>query len=661
MSLRDVRAPGGGLLKIAIAAGAVVTIGGYQSRVVDQLYRLPIMARMKDPAMYAADPFVRAFDTFNPHWGYGQTLIAMESLVGESAALFGLYLATLGLTVASLWRIRRWLVPDLPAWSDWLLVVLFALCRAGNIGTNHLWEDHLLDRQIGYALLWFALAEWIGGERRRAWSIPLAIGATAFIHPGLGVLAAALWTGVFGAGAILGQTKWRDCARFGLTLTVSMLPWAFVYLPQSKALLAGADPDLFWSLATELQGPQHMRPVHWRASQWWAAGAILAAGAIGFSMCRERFDRASAWRAGLWAGLILAGLLLATVLIEGGHVLGVALAQPFRLATPVRGLCLIGLTPYLVRLIQNGGVLGAARAGALVLCLRGDRAFTAALCAEFGLIVIDTATTRLANVRLRTNVRLAAWAIAVLFASWWLVRKDTADGETLLLAGNGAGAAASLLVRRWNARRAWKIAWPEAGISRSRAWRICGYAWALPIAAAIAGWADPMGESRVCQALAARWRIHDIPVSDSERLALAARSILPNDTLVLAPPRDKSFRHWSRRSVVVNVAGSPYQAKALAAWAERLRIVAGEPCDLPDFARKWPENRVPWETHYEKASAESLDAWARRFGASAIVTRRDLPTGRSMESLGWKSAARAGELTLWVPRSDKLAGALRER
>lgn len=653
MSLRDVRSPGGGLLRLAIAAGAVVTIGGYQSRVVDQLYRLPIMARMKDPALYVADPFVRAFDTFNPHWGYGQLLIGLGSLTGESAALFGLYLATLGLTLASLWRIRRGLLPDLPEWSDWLLVVLFALCRAGNIGTNHLWEDHLLDRQIGYALLWFALADWITCQRRRDWSIPLAIGATAFVHPGLGVLAAALWTGVFAAGLILGQSSWRDCARFGLTLSVSMLPWAMVYLPQSKALLAGADPDLFWSLATELQGPQHMRPVHWRASQWWAAGAILAGGAIGLTMCRDRFDRASARRAGLWAGLILAGLMLATVLIEGGHVLGVALAQPFRLSTPLRGLCLIGLTPYLVRLIQTGGVLGAARAGALVLCLRGDRAFTAALCAELGLIVIDAATASLAKTRLRTNVRLAAWSIAVIVASWWLVRKDTADGETLLLAGNGAGAATALLIRRWNGRRSWKIAWPEAGISRSRAWRICGYAWALPLAAAMAGWVDPVGESGVCRALAARWRIHEIAVSDSERLALAARSILPNDALVLAPPRDKSFRHWSRRSVVVNVAGSPYQATALAAWAERLRIVAGEPCALPEFARNWPENRVPWETHYEKASAETLDAWARRFGASAIVTRGRSEIPESLESMGWSRVDQSREYSLWTRKSGQ--------
>ncbi|MBI1323936.1 hypothetical protein GC170_12235 [bacterium] len=648
-------------LRLATAVGAVVTLGGYQSRVVDQCYRLPIVARMNDQALYTADSFVRAFDTFNPHWGYGWLLNSLSAIIGLSAALFGLYVATLALTLASLWRIRRAFAPALPPWSDWLVVAVFVLCRAGNIGTNHLWEDHLLDRQIGYALLWFALAEWLGGERRRAWSIPLAIGLTAIAHPGLGVLAAALWAGVFIAGLAIGETHKRETIRFIVILALAMVPWAVAYLPQSKVLAEGVDPAFFWSLATELQGPQHMRPVHWRESQWWAAFAILAAGLCGLALNRREFDRAAVIRASLWAVPIVFGLALATVLVEIAHSLPVAMAQPFRLATPLRGLCLILLIPHLTGLIRFGGVTGAARAGALILCLRGDRSFEAAVAVELALIGSSWIFCQFTNLERKPGYDLAALAIAGILASWWLIRNDTADGEVLLIGGYLTGAAFALIVPRIGPRIEMRFSSGPTGDRNARAWRICAYAWAIPLASAIAGTADPAGDSSICRTLAGRWRIQEIPTSDVERLAVAAREILPADALVLAPPRDKAFRHWSRRSVVVNVAGSPYQAKALADWAERLRIVAGEPADLADFARHWPENRVAWETHYEKAPATQLDAWATRFGATAIVTRDTLAEEDSLRSRGWGIAARQGSWSLWSTRSEVMARSGRTR
>lgn len=648
-------------LRLATAVGAVVTLGGYQSRVVDQCYRLPIVARMNDQALYAADPFVLAFDTFNPHWGYGWLLNSLSAVTGLSAALFGLYAATLALTLASLWRIRRALAPALPPWSDWLVVAVFVLCRAGNIGTNHLWEDHLLDRQIGYALLWFALAEWLAGELRRAWSIPLAIGLTAIVHPGLGVLAAALWAGVFIAGLAVGETHKRATIQFIVTLAFAMAPWAVAYLPQSKVLAEGVDPALFWSLATELQGPQHMRPVHWRESQWWAAFAILAAGLGGLAAARRDFDRAAVIRASLWAVPIVLGLALTTVLVEIAHSLPVAMAQPFRLATPLRGLCLILLIPYLTGLIRSGGVAGAARAGALILCLRGDRAFEAAVAVELVLIGSSWIFRQFTNLERKPGYDLATLAIAGILASWWLIRRDTADGEVLLLSGYLTGASFALILPRVGPRIAMRFSSGSNGYRNARAWRICAYAWAIPLASAVAGMADPTGDTTICRALAGRWRIQEIPNSDVERLAVEAREILPADALVLAPPRDKAFRHWSRRSVVVNVAGSPYQAKALADWAERLRIVAGEPADLATFSHMWPENRVAWETHFEKASATQLETWATRFGATAIVTKGTLAEDDTLRSRGWEIAARQGPWSLWTLRSDVLARTGRTR
>ena len=51
------------LLLIVTALGLYLTFRGYHSRDGDQAYRLPLLLHRQDTAMYADDPFVRAFDT----------------------------------------------------------------------------------------------------------------------------------------------------------------------------------------------------------------------------------------------------------------------------------------------------------------------------------------------------------------------------------------------------------------------------------------------------------------------------------------------------------------------------------------------------------------------------------------------------------------------
>ena len=49
---------------------------------------------------------------------------------------------------------------------------LVLLAKAGNVGTNHLFEATLLDRLVGFALGWLALASAVGDPSRGAWSAP---------------------------------------------------------------------------------------------------------------------------------------------------------------------------------------------------------------------------------------------------------------------------------------------------------------------------------------------------------------------------------------------------------------------------------------------------------------------------------------------------------
>ena len=72
-----------------ILLGLFLTFRGYRSREGDQAYRLPILLHQQDPRLFADDPFVRAFDRFNPHRGYLALLDGSSRPLGLSAALGG--------------------------------------------------------------------------------------------------------------------------------------------------------------------------------------------------------------------------------------------------------------------------------------------------------------------------------------------------------------------------------------------------------------------------------------------------------------------------------------------------------------------------------------------------------------------------------------------
>src|SRR5690242_7457002 len=77
----------------ALLLGLYLSLHGYQSLEGDQAYRLPLLLHRQDPALFDNDPFVRAFDVFNPHKGYLGLLDGLSLLVGLPAAIAGIYAA----------------------------------------------------------------------------------------------------------------------------------------------------------------------------------------------------------------------------------------------------------------------------------------------------------------------------------------------------------------------------------------------------------------------------------------------------------------------------------------------------------------------------------------------------------------------------------------
>src|SRR4051812_41420229 len=95
-----------------LISGLYLTLRGYHAFDGDQAYRLPLLLHQQDPALYAADPFVRAFDAFNPHRGYLALLDLASRPLGLAAGLAGLFALTLGATAIGIDRLARAAWPE---------------------------------------------------------------------------------------------------------------------------------------------------------------------------------------------------------------------------------------------------------------------------------------------------------------------------------------------------------------------------------------------------------------------------------------------------------------------------------------------------------------------------------------------------------------------
>lgn len=637
-------------VELLVACGLVISFNGYDSRVVDQCYRLPLLERLTKASAFPLDQFVDAFEKFNPHLGYLRLLQFGSVFFGLSITLFTLYCLTLTLTIHSFWRIRESIYPEMPRWSNWLLLLLFVLCKAGNLGTNHLWEDHLLDRQIAFSLGWYALAIWIGSQPSIAIKIPFITGVISLIHPGLGLLNLALWLTLFGWNYLTGFFRHKEMIFCVIAFFFCMMPWAWLYLGQSAVLKAGVSPDLFWSLATELQGPQHMRPSLWRGSQWCASISLFIFSCVHYLLLTPAKKHTQPYRsASQWLLFITAGLFISWPAIEYFHNINITLAQPWRLATAVRGFLLVILNSIIFDQIKSNQPINLCRALSIIFGLRNDMV-------TFSLIIVEiinfliTKLLKLFKWKWLNHVSSFLYNILTFCGIWWVYDNDPQQGHYLIITGYLAGLILSYILRRQQVsinHSSGELSIPLCLQIRPR--NAIAFVWFLPFSSIVCCGFDYSGQTKISQILAAKWRVYETPRSDAEKMGFWLNKILPQDAMILSPPRDKSIRLWSHRSIVANVAGSPYQAEELKKWAERISILCGFSGDLANFAGQWPDNRVKFETYYEKASPDQVAVWAKQFQANVIV----VPSSERFDSLaasGWEKTHVQGRLAAWLPK-----------
>jgi hypothetical protein len=587
---------------VFVLLGGYLTLNGYRSFEGDQAYRLPLLLHQQDPALYAADPFVRAFDSFNPHRGYLAILDATSRLLGLPAALFGVFALTFAALAVGIRRLALATWPGHGQAVGWVALGLLLTARAGNIGTNHLFEPMLLDRLMAYALGWLALAEIVRDDPRAWWRPALLLAAAQLIHPSLGMQLAALSVSSWIALAMLGRWTrigWRNAATGSGLIVALQLPGLIAVPGQSAVLFRGMDVHEFMKLAAYVQSPQHMIPHLWRLPQWLAwFGYLFLAGLsargpdVGANPARRRLL--------VILGVNLLGLAVAAWAIEGLHNPRVTLFQPFRLATVARGLCLVIISGRVVGLWERGSLASRVRAGILVAGLTGDWAMVVAVAVELSASAAARLVPRFGGVMLAL-----ALAIGLVFLS----RVDPEMGHAALLAAVGIATALSAAAPRLRAIR----------LDRPRCVRIAAYAWLVPLLAWGLGLAVGPTTPAPTAWLVAHCRLVERPNDDIERLAVWCREHTPVSARFVGPPGPKGFRLWSRRSLAFNRASSPYHATGLDDWAVRFRDHVDLHGDGAALARAYLADRHGLERRYDQLDPDALAALAARQGADHVI------------------------------------------
>jgi Domain of unknown function (DUF6798) len=593
---------------VAALLGLYLTARGYRSYEGDQAYRLPLLVHRLDPHALANDPFVRAFDAFNPHTAYIELLAVGTRVLGLDATLFVLWLAAFVAMAVGIGRLAS--LASHQAVASSVAVGLVLLARAGNIGTNHLFEPILLDRLVVLGLGWIAFASAAAEPSRGTWWPALLLGVGAVLHPSLG----ALLIGLLGLAQVVWMTgaaregvSAKCTARSLLFLAIGFLPAYLIHGGKGAVIFNGLSTEEFRLLSFYVQSPQHLMPDVWRFQQWLAWGCFPLLAWIAWQRDTDRQNPSRrrillltltcyALVGGAWVGVELFRSTTLTVL------------QPFRLATVARGLCLVLLAGHVSRLWTMPSELGRVRAALLA----------AGLCSDWALIVA-TAIELTCQLPSRPLFRLSVASVLFIIGVSYLVQHDPERGYIPLVIGSAIG---FLLTAT---RGIESIEW-----TFGRRARILAIAWAVPILALAAGLCPRFDLGR---SLAERCRFVGRPIDDLERLATWCRDHTPSDVRFIGPPGPKTFRLWSERAVAFNRAASPYHAAGLADWAERFKRHVAFEGSTEAFARAYLENHHALESRFDRLSPAELVDLARSQDAGYLL----------------KQTIEVGDLAGWVP------------
>jgi hypothetical protein len=619
--------------------GIYLSFRGYHSFDGDQAYRLPLLLHRQDPGLYAQDPFVRSLDEFNPHRGSLALLDAISRPLGLPAGLFLVFAFTFLGTCWAVMRLTKAARPPFGTRAGWVAVCLFLGAKAGNIGTNHLFEAMVLDRLVALALGWLAIADAVTRPESGWWRSSIAVAVATVIHPSVGLQLAMVFGSSWLAWALLSgasQVSVATAIRGLVALGLAVMPGLFVNLPQAATLLGDLPTSLFWILSVELQNPQHMLPHLWRMPQWLAWFSYLALaglqlvepgrpgqrtggdeysddGPILASMAPRR-------RLAIVLGTILIGLGAAWYAIEVRRSVQITILQPFRMATVVRGICIVVVSDRIARLWRSGGILDRARAAILTAGCLGDWLLVVVACVELAVSTFEAIRQKTGGRWIPHAVDKLVFGAMLALGLKFLAHHDTESGHGPLLAALGLGITAGTgFWRHGSLSRLWP---PDEGKTHRRRAVAFGVAWICPTLALLAALIPPQHPaSRLAavRGLVDRCRFYPFPLDDIERLALWCRDHTSPRTRFIGPPGPKTFRLWARRSLAFNRSGSPYHGAGLADWFARFADHVDYHGTPEEFVHAYVGHRHEFEARYQSLSDAQRAALATRQGAEYVI------------------------------------------
>jgi hypothetical protein len=614
----------------ALILGLYLSLRGYHSLDGDQAYRLPLLLHQQDARVYAGDPFVQAFEAFNPHRGSLMVLDVFTRLLGLSAGLFTIFVLTFGATCLGVDRLSRAVWPNAGRNVGLVAVGLVLAAKAGNIGTNHLFEAMVLDRLIAFAMGWLALASAVSDPARGRTRALAAIALATLVHPSVGFQLAVVLGASWAVWCLLG--RWmevgiRSALLGGSGLVVAVIPGLAVNLAPGGSLLGDMPVHDFLLLTAELQSPQHMLPHLWRMPQWLAWASYLALAALPMAGARVKPEQAAISRpspARLRLTALLAIILLwlgaAWYAIEVRHQVRVTIFQPFRMATIARGIALVLVVGRLVVLWRSGGWLGRLRAILIAAAFGGDWLLVVVTLAELTVSAVEAIRGRVLASSGWTLIDAAAWFGVLAIGFNFLARHDTEFGNRTLLAALSVGLVVAYLGRQRDQKNGLE--------SLTRLWtprrlRIAMVvAWVVPLASLLAAAIPldhPASRHPLARSLINRCRFAAVPADDIERLALWCRDHTPASARFIGPPGPKTFRLWSLRSLAFNRAASPYNAAGLTDWFSRFQQHVNFHGSPTEFVRAYLADRHGFESRYQAQTDAERAALAIRQGATYIV------------------------------------------
>jgi hypothetical protein len=617
--------------------GIYLSLRGYHSFDGDQAYRLPLLLHRQDPNLYAEDPFVRSVDEFNPHRGSLALLDAVSRPMGLPVGLFVVFALTFMGTCRAISRLASATWPDRGPSVGWVAVCLFLAAKAGNIGTNHLFEAMVLDRLLALALGWLAIADALTASSTGLRRPSIWISAATVIHPSIGVQLAMVLGASWLAWALFGRISRvnpREAVRGVVVLALAIVPGLAINLPQGTTLWGDLTGPVFWILSVELQNPQHMLPHLWRMPQWlaWFSYLVLAV-----AQCAPRRrtnaparheaaehltsgSTASRSRLTIMLAVIAVGLGAAWWAIEIQHDIRATVFQPFRMSTVIRGIAIVLISGRLVALWRIGGLLDRTRATVLATGFVGDWLLVVATIAELSVSVIEAIPNRMVHSLISRGAATLTFITAIALGLNFLAHHDTESGHIPLLVAlavslsTEAGTrSAVILSRLLNAQ--------DSGRTRRLAAAV-GMAWTVPCGAILAAMIPAhyaAARHPIVRGLVERCRICPIPLNDIERLAFWCREHTPPSARFIGPPGPKTFRLWSRRNLAFSRAGSPYHGAGLADWFERFQDHVDFRGTPEEFVRAYRDHRHEFEARYDSLSDAQLAALALRQGAEYII------------------------------------------